>query len=177
MTAFLEVSMDSPHLTFRQANIDDLTFIKELSLRVFSIFGPYDSILSQKFPNPEVITLISEIGEIKCGFAMLELLRGPNLLPIWGEMIAIAVEPCYQGKKIGGGLLSKIEELASTYGLRYLNLHVASDNLRALECFQKRGYKILESISAYYPQGQKALHMARAIPPDQGGHSPFTRTG
>jgi len=170
-----EISMDN-HLTFRQAKIKDLSLIKELSMRVFSIFGPYDAILSRKFSDPVVLTLIAEIGERRCGFAMLEIHRGPDLSPIWGELIAIAVEPFCQGKGIGGSLLSNIEALAFSYGLQYLNLHVASENIRALALFKKRGYKILESITSYYPKGQKALHMARLIHPNLGDHLPEKRS-
>ncbi len=167
--------MAPPH-TFRQGKIKDLSFIKELSIKVFSIFGPYDAILARSFSAPEVLTLIAEIGKRRVGFAMLEIHRGPGLLPIWGEMIAIAVEPSYQGRGVGEALLSKIEVLASSYGLQVLNLHVASENLRALTFFQQKGYNTFESITNYYPQGQKAFHMTKPIHPGPPERSPGRRT-
>jgi ribosomal protein S18 acetylase RimI-like enzyme len=151
------------HFYLHEGKESDLVFIENLSRRVFSVYGPYDRILPIRFTDPTVSTIVAEIEGEKSGFAMLEILRGYNASPIWGELIAIAVEPDHQRKGIGKSLLVEMECLASSYGLRYLNLHVAEGNHRAMSFFQKNGYRIIHSIDNYYPHGQKGFLMARPI--------------
>lgn len=148
----------------REGLSSDLIFIETLSEKVFSVFGPYDRILPVRLLDPSVSTIIAEMEGERSGFAMLEILRETNLSPFWGELIAIAVEPSCQGRGIGTALIEEIESLASSYGLEYLNLHVAEDNHRAMKFFQMLGYRIIQSIEDYYPRGQKAFLMTKYLP-------------
>ena len=150
-------------ISFRMATEKDREFVRELSAGVFSIFGDYDEILSQWFPQPGVFTVIGSKKGSPVGFAMLQLGEGGGGDASTGELLAIAVAPEDQGQGVGKTLLSQVEELARQYRVREIHLHTAKDNLFARFLFERAGYEVLGSKKRYYPQGQAAVMMGKML--------------
>jgi [ribosomal protein S18]-alanine N-acetyltransferase len=95
------------------------------------------------------------------GFAMLRLL-GDDV-----ELMTIAVEPKYRGKKVGEALLKAcFEDLLMTPARRMV-LEVAADNPAAIRLYEKLGFTKISERKGYYarPDGQPAtaLVMARDL--------------
>jgi len=140
----------------RLAIDDDLGFIRELSSEAFSIFGDYGKIIRLWFSNPEVITVIYvHNGLDPVGFGLVSV--------ITGEILAIAVAPTYQRRGIGSALLNYIDFLTTQRGLSMLLLHTAKENRAAQLFFRKRGFKVIGTQGSYYPKGQTAFIMSKAI--------------
>ena len=147
----------------RSATKGDCNFIRKLSGEVFSVFGDYSEIIPQWFVNPDVITVTYLKNGHRVGFAVLYVLTG--------EILAIAVPPRHQRRRIGSALLNHIECLASQLGLRRLSLHTAKENNVAHLFFQKAGFEVIGTQENYYPRGQPALIISKHV-----GLLPCTRS-
>jgi ribosomal protein S18 acetylase RimI-like enzyme len=140
----------------RLAIDDDLDFIRELSIEVFSMFGDYGEVIYPWFSNPEVIPVMYvHNGLDPAGFGLVSV--------VTGEILAIAVAPTYQRRGIGSALLTYMDFLATQRGLRMLLLHTAKENTEAQSFFRKRGFKVVGAQESYYPKGQTALIMSKSI--------------
>ena len=139
----------------RLAVEDNGSFVDELSNEVFSTFGDYGEIIPRWFVNSDVITVIYVKNGHPLGFAMLSAVSG--------EILAIAVIPKYQRSGIGSALLTHIEDLANKLSLGGLLLHTAKENDVAYCFFHKAGFKVLGTQEKYYPKGQTALIMSKAM--------------
>jgi ribosomal protein S18 acetylase RimI-like enzyme len=147
----------------RAVEIDSL-FIRSLSREVFSIYGPYEEILSGWFRFERGITTILACrNNSRIGFAMLSEPNSRCNLPDASELLGIAVATETQGKGIGHRLLEAIDSVASDLGTKWILLHTAVDNLPARRLYEKTGYKILELKRGFYPEGQDAIAMFKQV--------------
>jgi ribosomal-protein-alanine N-acetyltransferase len=151
-------------LTLRNAMASDSRFIGRLSRDVFAIYGPYEDILSKWFRlGNDVTTIIACLNKIQMGFAMLSAPSGRYDLQDVSELLGIAVEPERQGKGIGGMLLRAIESKSASLSIKWLFLHTAVDNMPARKLYERNGYKNLEIKRNFYPEGQDAIVMYKAV--------------
>ena len=140
----------------RPATDGDLDFVRGLSNHVFSVFGDYDGMIPHWISTPECVSAVYvKDGRQPLGFVILSLSIG--------EILAIAVIPEYQRSGIGSSLLHHMEFLASQRGLKMLLLHTAQENEAARAFFGKAGFKVIGDQGNYYPKGQTALLMSKAI--------------
>jgi ribosomal protein S18 acetylase RimI-like enzyme len=152
------------NIVLRRAVAFDSLFISSLSREVFSIYGPYEEILSRWFRFERGITTILACrNNIRLGFAMLSEPNARCNLPDASELLGIAVATEKQGKGIGRRLLGAIDSVASDLGTKWLLLHTAVDNLPARRLYEKAGYKILELKRGFYPEGQDAFAMFKQV--------------
>ena len=152
-------------LSFRFAAENDLVFIRQLSAKVFSVYGNYDEIVTAWFFLPGVITVIAVEKTDPLGFAVLGFeIPGKREMPR-GELLAIAVVPEYQRAGIGAALLAHVQSLAFEHGLNEICLCTAEDNSAARSFFEKAGFKVIGSQGRYYPRGQSALAMCKRLAP------------
>ena len=150
-------------ISFRAATEKDRDFIRQVSARVFSLFGDYEEILTHWFLVPGVLTVIGSKNGQPAGFVMLQLGEKVKGEGAKGELLAIAVVPEHQGQGVGKALLGYGEDLAWQHRLSEIRLHTAEDNLSARYLFGKAGYKVVGSKKSYYPQGQSALMMVKML--------------
>jgi len=150
-------------VSFRTAKEEDREFIKDLSARVFSIYGHYDQILNHWFLQPGVITVVASANEHPVGFAMLLIGAIDDSDPWTGELLAIAITPEHQKKGYGQALLHHVESLALQYHLSAICLHTAHGNLSARSLFGNAGFEIVASREKFYPRGQSALMMVKRL--------------
>ncbi|MBN1234188.1 MAG: GNAT family N-acetyltransferase [Candidatus Coatesbacteria bacterium] len=151
-------------LDLRQAEYSDRKFVIDLSIEVFSIYGPYGEILGEYFNNPYVITKLIRIKEksnpdfVNAGFIMFYMFEenGVNIC----DISAIAIKPEFQQKGIGRSALSSLcTEIFYVYGAHKIQLSVSETNSYGIEFFRKTGFNIIEPESGYYPQGQTSMRM------------------
>jgi len=154
-------------LLVRRANSEDRSFIRELAVKVFSVYGSYDQYLTEWAETHETTTLIGEIGGERVGLAMLAVYparrsRSEGV----AELLAIAVEPSFQARGVGTMLLEKVIQEASrlpyAFPIVEIHLSVAEGNSRAQRLFSHRGFRRTAG-EGVYPSGQRALHMIKAL--------------
>ena len=153
--------------TFRLARREDRTFVRELALRVFTVYGSYDRYLVEWFETEGVVTFLAEIDETPVGLMMLMAYPNPaKRTEALADLLAIAVDPEFQSQGIGTELLQKaIKEaplLDASIPIRELHLSVAGNNPRAQSLFSRHGFRYSRD-EGIYPAGQRALHMTRPL--------------
>jgi ribosomal-protein-alanine N-acetyltransferase len=156
--------MAKTRLVVRRANLSDIGFIGQLSGKVFNVYGPYRSLVPQWFESGSTITLIAVQQGRPVGFAMMGHLFEGHQEENRCELLAIAVQPGAQRLGIGRMLLQRIEEEADRLGEPILFLHTATENLPAQELFKKHGFRPLLLKKRFYPAGQDAVMMIKAVP-------------
>lgn len=172
------VSADPPELEIRAGSSSDVEFVKELSIEVFSQFGEYGTFLPMYLTHPSVYTAIGKSGGMPIGFVMLALVSSDRPLPgdrsdahedpakewLDAEILAIAVRPDHQTRKVGTRLMAHVMNSAEgwlrTTGIRSIQLNVAETNDRALTFFTKTGFIVVDDEDGFYPQGQRSIRMA-----------------
>ncbi len=155
-------SIQGLKLALRKANPRDLPFIVELSEQVFSAYGPYDEIIARWASLPHIIMVVVEEKGQSRGFAMINPILGTQN-EAKAELLAIAVSPEYQRRKIGKRLLGYMEGLARNFGIEELVIHTAAINEAAHRFFAKNGFIQRGLVDRYYPLGQKALEMSKTL--------------
>jgi ribosomal protein S18 acetylase RimI-like enzyme len=191
MVRKLNIPGEGQRIRFRSATRRDFNFIRHLSAEVFDIFGDYGTFLPRYLDHPAVQTTVCEVDGKPCGFIMVALVIGDRILPwerdLWqglrrqedaesgsldAEVVAIAVEPGYQGRGLGRMLM----EQALTYvsrcpgPVRSIQLNVAHTNSRAMEFFRRQGFQLVDAADGTYPRGQRSIRMAlpNHDPTDEG---------
>jgi ribosomal protein S18 acetylase RimI-like enzyme len=148
----------------RRASPADSLFIGKLSKKVFTIYGPYEEILSGWFKSEKGITTILACRDsIQVGFAMVGEPCPRYDLQDASELLGIAVEPEEQGKGIGCMLLRAVDITSADLGIKWLLLHTSADNLNARRLYEKAGYRPLEIKRSFYPEGQDAVVMYKEV--------------
>ena len=156
-------SEDSP-VALRYAMISDSGFIRRLSRDVFTIYGPYDEILSKWFNiDKGVSTVIAYQNSTQIGFAMLSEPFDRYDLQDVSELLGLAVEPKKQKNGVGKLLLDSIDKICESLNIKWVLLHTAVDNVPAQKLYKKFGYRPLEIKRNFYPEGQDALVMCKAV--------------
>lgn len=151
-------------IKLRHAVISDSSFIGVLSRDVFKVYGPYDDILLGWFKsNRDVTTIIAYLDKTRIGFAMLSEPSDMYDLHDVSELLGIAVRPESQGKGIGDLLLHAVERRSASLNIQWIFLHTAVDNITARRLYEKSGYINLEIKKDFYPEGQDAVVMCKAV--------------
>lgn len=135
----------------------DWDFVADLARRVFSEYGEYDRILPTCLDDPQFHTLVSEWEDRPAGFCMLSI--GDGI----GEVVAVAVDPLWQGRGIGRQLMQAIVEDARGTGLALLVLKTATRNLPAQGMFRRIGFEETGRVAGYYAGGQAAIGMRKRL--------------
>jgi ribosomal protein S18 acetylase RimI-like enzyme len=158
---------EHPALSTRLAGTDDRSFVRELAVEVFSIYGSYGRYLTEWFDSESVVTLIGEAEQERVGLVMLGIhpnRRNPR--EAVAELLAIAVKPSHQSRGFGTLLMRKaIEEaprLPCPLPIAEIHLSVAEGNSRAQRLFARRGFRLTGG-EGIYPAGQRALHMVKTL--------------
>jgi ribosomal-protein-alanine N-acetyltransferase len=156
-------SIKQPAVTTRPAMTSDSGFIRDLSHKQFSQYGPYEDTLSQWLESGDVLAIIGLCEGKSVGFAMVG--RPPyrsDSSSVW-EVVAIAVLPQKQRRGVGTALIRTVMGLARKKGASFLVLHTAVDNLPAQILFRKQGFEVFQQKPHFYPEGQDALMMCKVL--------------
>ena len=80
-----------------------------------------------------------------------------------GHIISICVDPDSWGRGIGSMLLERIEELFRDRNTCKSILEVRVSNRRAIDFYEKRGYRIDGVIRGYYLDNEDAYIMSKKL--------------
>lgn len=141
----------------RNGTLADSDFVADLARRVFSSYGEYDRILPSCLDDPQFHTLVSDRNDRSAGFCMLSI--GDGI----GEVVAVAVDPLWQGRGIGREMMEAIIEDARSMGIRLLVLKTATGNLPAQKLFRRIGFEESGRVAGYYEGGQTAMEMRKRL--------------
>ena len=149
---------DGRRLRLRLGTPADRDFVADLAKRVFSAYGEYDRILPSCLGDPRFHTFVSEQADGPAGFCMLSI--GEEGV---GEVVAVAVDPLWQGRGIGRQLMRTVMEDARGLGIRLLFLKTGSHNLPAQMLFRKVGFEETGRAAGTYSGGQTAIGMLKRL--------------
>ena len=134
---------------FRKAIKEDFARINELfqeMLRAIygneDVKGYGDGDLDYYFAGKEDWICVAEVGGRIEGFLSIEVHRENENYIYYDDL---SVSKAHRGKGIGTALLDKGEAYCKTLGLSTLVLHVETDNERARELYEKRGFTLLRT--------------------------------
>ena len=145
------------------ATIKDTNFVRRLSRKVFTRYGPYDDTLADWFTSGVAWTVLAFAERQPVGFAMVGRSTTENPLSRIYELLAIAVDPEMQAKGIGSRLLKEVEGKTKDLKVDTLVLHTSADNVQARRFFKQHGFVIAKTKGDFYPRGQDALMMVKTF--------------
>jgi ribosomal protein S18 acetylase RimI-like enzyme len=154
-------------IKIREAEPDDLPFLRSLALEAFSIYGDYETILTDFFVSPGVYTYVTEeTGQnvaIPVAILMMAIRKRKRRDPHIAEILAIAVEKPFQGRGIGTHLIAFAKRwplsLSGSIWVPEIHLSVADSNKRGQAFFRRHGFETFQTEPWNYPGGQKAFRM------------------
>ena len=120
--------------------------------------GEFESFLSD--PNTPVYVACDARRRI-AGFALIRVVEDE------AELLTIAVDPKWRGKRIGQALLKAVFDDLLTTPARRMFLEVSEENAPAIKLYQREGFATISSRKGYYPKADgsqaTALVMARDL--------------
>lgn len=156
------------------AQSPDVRHIRRIATLVFDHLGNYAQLLPKFFSSEGVTTYVARLGSDTVGFVMLGFLpwsgdsRTKDKDPWIADLLAIAVEPRRQRRKIGSALLDQafalVAEMSEWRDVQQIQLTCAETNHAGLAFFQKHGFTVINPFHGEYSGGQKAIRLARDHP-------------
>jgi len=120
--------------------------------------GEFESFLSDD--NTPVFVACDARRRI-AGFALIRVVEDE------AELLTIAVDPKWRGKRIGQALLKAVFEYLLMTPARRMFLEVSEENVPAIKLYQREGFTTISSRKGYYPKPDgsqaTALVMARDL--------------
>ena len=93
---------------------------------------------------PETSFIGLDAQGVPCGFVFCcRISNGAAIIP------QIAVHPLYQGRRLGNTLMHRAFAQLKMLGFRTVSLTVTKENLRAIEWYQRLGFKMRKEFGAY----------------------------
>lgn len=80
-----------------------------------------------------------------------------------GHIISLAVHPSYRGRGLGSVLLKELEERMVRDGVKRIKLEVSVSNRAAISLYRSRGYRVVNVVPSYYPDGSDAYVMVKEL--------------
>jgi ribosomal protein S18 acetylase RimI-like enzyme len=147
-----------------RGDASDRGYMVGLARECFVRFGEYGAIVDRWLDVSGVVSVVACVGAARAGFAIVAPHRWLRLFrPRFAEIVAIAVAPERRARGVGRSLLERAEDVARSWGAPELRLHTACENVAAQRFFERAGYRPVETTPSYYPNGQEAVEMARAL--------------
>ena len=161
--------MNKPHhaIKIRLAFPNDLPFLRSLALEAFSIYGNYETVLTDFFLSKGVYTYVAEGiqngAAIPAGVLMMVVRKQKRREPYFIEILAIAVELAHQGRGIGSCMIEFAKQWPRCFSGRIpiteVHLSVAESNVEGRSFFKHHGFEIFRKEPWKYPAGQTAFRM------------------
>lgn len=157
-------------LRVRPANPADLEALVALEA---ACFLPEDRFPRRSFRRLLMgtnVVLLAELEGRVVGQAIL-LFRATSKV---ARLYSLSADPSVRGRGLGRALLEASEDAARARGADRQRLEVRASNEAALRLYRLAGYTTLGEKPGYYPDGETALHLEKALesPPTSGGMHP-----
>ena len=109
--------------------------------------------------SPRALILVardSSAGPV--GYALCFRRRGTGYLRLY----SLAVDPAFQGGRVGAELFKGVEDAARREGLG-VQLEIRADNRKLLERYRGLGYARYRDVPDYYPDGAGCIKLKRDL--------------
>lgn len=104
-------------------------------------------------------TILCGTEEGVAGYATVLLREGSAV----ARLYSIAASPSAEKTGVGRRLLAAAEEAALARGRTRMRLEVREDNARAIELYERNGYRPIGRRPGYYADGRAALRYEKAL--------------
>jgi len=144
-------------VVIRRAELKDMPHICKAEEECFKYPYPSQVLLTLKLLYPELFLVAIENNELAgyvCG-----VMRSNNC----GHIVSICVRPKYRRKGIGKALMLELEKRLRELGAKCYILEVRVSNIAAQKLYTSLGYRIINRIENYYPDGEDAYVMRKDI--------------
>lgn len=139
----------------------DRAAVERLGVGLFAPFGDYAGALHDWLRHPRVRTVVAVDAGSPVGFAMVSELRGQ------GYLLGIGVAEGFRRVGLGARLLEAALEqalgLRKRWGITWIDLDVADDNVAAVALFEQAGFFRVRTGPEVYKGGQAVVTMRRRL--------------
>ena len=135
----------------RRINNNDYNKINELMLQRFNINEDYNLLTSNNMYYGYVLEENNNI----IGFLSF-IFDGENI-----DILYFLIDKSYEGKGYGTKLLNDTLNLIFSYGAKNCTLDVRKSNLRAINVYNKLGFREIYVRKAYYSNGEDDIVMKK----------------
>lgn len=146
---------------FRRATLDDVDALEALEQESFDHDRLSRRSLRHWVKVPHAVLLLAEDDEGLLGYGLVWLHKGTRL----ARLYSLAVAARAQGRGLGTGLLTRLEQLSLEADHFFMRLEVAKSNHAAIALYEKLGYRVFGEYSDYYEDHSDALRMQKSIRP------------
>ena len=136
---------------FREMNIDDINEVIEGETKIFGESLGYDMLYTELKANPFSHYFVLEIDKKVCGYI------GTWIEEDHAEIINFYVLEEYQNMGFGSMMLEFVIKLVKMSKVPVLSLEVREHNTKAIELYEKYGFKYSHTRKQYYSNGEDAL--------------------
>ncbi|MER8475063.1 peptidase C39 family protein [Mesorhizobium sp. M1163] len=140
----------------RASDVDDLAAIEKA---VFSSDRISRRSFRQLIERDTAELLVGESDGRVAGYAVVLFRKGSGV----ARLYSIAVGPFFGGRGVGRLLLEEAETAAFEHGRMMLRLEVREDNPRAIQIYERSGYRKIGREPDYYEDGATALRYEKTL--------------
>jgi ribosomal-protein-alanine N-acetyltransferase len=79
------------------------------------------------------------------------------------KILMFAVSPLYRKKRIGSELLNEFKKRMIEEKIKYIELEVKTDNIKAINFYQRNGFYIINKLNNFYQNNESAYTMKLKI--------------
>lgn len=145
-------------MNIRRAHVEELDNIYDLELLCFKDPYPKELLYILLSLYPELFMVAELDGKI-VGYVV-----GVTRSDRYGHIVSLCVHPEYRRKRVGTKLIEYLEKaFRELFGICMYRLEVRVSNTEAINLYKKLGYRIVNTIKSYYPDGEDALLMIKNL--------------
>jgi len=142
---------------FRAAAAADIGVLSDLENRSFLTDRISRSSFRRLVASPSAAVTVASFGTAIAGYALVLFRAGSRI----ARLYSLAVAPEFRG--LGRDLLDAAEASAASRGCRALRLEVREDNPRAINLYERSGYRQFGERPDYYADGTTALRFEKDL--------------
>ncbi|RLG77317.1 MAG: ribosomal-protein-alanine N-acetyltransferase [Thermoprotei archaeon] len=145
-------------LRIRRAKPSDMEKVAVLEEKCFRYPYPRTLLHMLCALYPELF-LVAELGNEVVGYVSAVVKRGDV-----GHIVSICVDPQYRRRGVGKRLMQEVERvLVELFGVKSIRLEVRVSNIPAINLYKSLGYRIVDKLRNYYPDGEDAYVMYKNV--------------
>jgi len=139
-------------VAIRRVSVSDLETIADMEREIFGESSYPINYLAELYLNADYF-MVATAGDWIVGYIIGRLERRV------AHILSIAVREGYRRRGIGSMLLKSFIEYAIRRGALRVYLEVSDRNEAAINFYLKHGFRVVDRIRRYYPDGSDALVM------------------
>jgi len=141
----------------RECRLEDMGGVCNIEKRCFRFPYPCEVLVILRTLYPELFLVAEDRGRV-VGYVSAVIRRDGT-----GHVVSICVDPDYRGRGIGKALMNEILKKLRESGVCRVRLEVRVSNEVARRLYERLGFKVVDRIDNYYPDGEDALVMVKDL--------------